>query len=278
MVVEASLRGKAVLITGGSRGLGLAFARGVAASGCNIVITGRDAESLGRARAELEAIGAATLAVPGDVTDPEMLPAAVDSAVAAFGSLDVMINNAGQGGPVGPTWEVDIDEWWNLVDVHLKGTLLGCRAAIPHMIRRGQGRIINIASRAGLKRWPLVTAYSVSKAAVMKLTENLAAELQQHAIAVLSYHPGHVNVGMTKTFLEKAPGLDDWSVQVARWVRQQAAEGHFTDIEQSTATFLRIARGDADHLSGRYLTPDSTFADVEHGRPAGTREEKMEKC
>ncbi|WP_240554419.1 SDR family oxidoreductase, partial [Streptomyces niveiscabiei] len=97
---------------------------------------------------------------------------------------------AGVPGPAGPVWESDPAEWQHAMDVNLGGTLAACRAVVPGMIERGRGRIVTVSSHAGHTRWPYVSAYSVSKAAVNKLTENLAIELLPHDIAAFSYHPG----------------------------------------------------------------------------------------
>src|SRR5215207_6780088 len=93
-------------------------------------------------------------------------------------------------GPVGPTWEIEPDRWWRTMEVNLRGTLLCTQLVLPEMVHRRRGRIVNISSHAGVFRWPLVSAYSVSKAAVAKLTENLARETHRHGVSVFSVHPG----------------------------------------------------------------------------------------
>ena len=100
------------------------------------------------------------------------------------------MNNAGVGGPFDYSWEADADSWWRTLEVNVRGTYLCSRAVLPGMIRRGGGRIINIASHAGVFRWPTASAYSVSKAAVIKLTENLAVEVKRHNVSVFAFHPG----------------------------------------------------------------------------------------
>ena len=124
------------------------------------------------------------------------------AAVAGFedrlGPIDVLVNNAGIIGPIGPLWEVDADAWWTAMDVNLRGILIctPAGAARPWCSRRS-GRIINITSQAGVHRWPLVSAYSVSKAAVTKLTENLAHETSRYGVSVFSVHPGLLPIGMS---------------------------------------------------------------------------------
>jgi NAD(P)-dependent dehydrogenase (short-subunit alcohol dehydrogenase family) len=187
-----------------------------------------------------------------DLLDPAAMPKVVTRAVEAFGSLDVLVNNAADGGPIGPTWEVDHDDWWRTLEINLRGTTLATNAALTVM---EGGRIINLVSNAGVHRWPYVTAYSVSKAAVIKLTENLAVELRQRGVAVLGYDPGMVDAGLMRA------GFDDVAVlgnphleRMVSWAREQRAAGRFTPVEQSTGMLVRLALGDADPLSGGLIT------------------------
>ncbi|SER64742.1 short chain dehydrogenase [Lentzea xinjiangensis] len=236
-----------VLITGGAKGLGRAFSEVLGAQGHQLVLTGRDERALGLARAELRAAGVDVETHVADLADPRATPKVIEH----LGGIDVLVNNGALGGPVGPTWQVDETEWWHAVEVNLRGTASAANAAIRAMTR---GRIINVVSNAGVHRWPYVTAYSVSKAAVVKLTENLAIELKDRPIAVLSYDPGMVDIGL----MRRGAGTcsDDPHVQrIARWVRSQRAGGKFTPVEQSADLLARIVRGEFDHLSGGLVTP-----------------------
>ncbi len=138
-------------------------------------------------------------AAAADVTDPTELRKAVGVIRRALGPIDLLVNNAGVLGPIGPLWEVDGDE----VVEHLRCEPPRHRArltmVLPEMVSMGRGRIINITSQAGVHRWPLVSGYSVSKAAVVKLTENLAHETRRHGVSVFSVHPGLLPVGMSET-------------------------------------------------------------------------------
>ena len=115
------------------------------------------------------------------------------------------MNNAGVIGPIGPLWEVDAEAWWATFDVNVRGILLGTQLVLPSMVARRRGRIINITSQAGVHRWPLVSGYSVSKAAVTKLTENLAQETSRYGIGVFSVHPGLLPIGMSETVAAHEP-------------------------------------------------------------------------
>ena len=124
----------------------------------------------------LRSAGGVGWAAMADVTDASDLRKAIGVIRRALGPIDLLVNNAGIVGPIGPLWEVDADDWWATFDVNLRGIVLASQLVLPEMVAMQRGRIINMSSQAGVHRWPLVSAYSVSKAAVTKLTENLAHE------------------------------------------------------------------------------------------------------
>ncbi|KJK43120.1 hypothetical protein UK23_34425 [Lentzea aerocolonigenes] len=236
-----------VLITGGAKELGRAFSEVLGAQGHQLVITGRDEKALDAAGTELKAKGVDVETHVADLADPHATPKLIEG----LGNLDVLVNNGALGGPVGPTWQVDEDDWWRTFEVNLRGTAAAMNAAIRTMT---SGRIINVVSNAGVHRWPYVTAYSVSKAAVIKLTENVAIELKRRPIAVLSYDPGMVDVGL----MGRGCALDSGNPheqRIATWARSQRDNGRFTPVEQSAGLLARIVSGEFDHRSGGLLTP-----------------------
>ncbi|MEV6240761.1 SDR family NAD(P)-dependent oxidoreductase [Lentzea sp. NPDC051838] len=236
-----------VLVTGGAKELGRAFAEVLGAQGHELVITGRDEKALDAAETELKAKGVDVRTHVADLADPHATPKLIES----LGHLDVLVNNGALGGPVGPTWEVDEDDWWRTFEVNLRGTATAMNAAIRTMT---SGRIINVVSNAGVHRWPYVTAYSVSKAAVIKLTENVAVELKRRPIAVLSYDPGMVDVGLMHRGCDES-AQDPELRKIAQWARTQRAQGRFTPVEQSAGLLARIVSGEFDHRSGGLVTP-----------------------
>lgn len=242
--------GLSVVVTGGGRGLGRAFAQELAAAGARLLIVGRDGETLRHAAASMRAQGGDVTWAVADTRDS----AALGTAVASFGRIDVLINNAGLPGPLGATWEVDPDEWWRTVEVNLRGTETVIRAIVPSMIAHGHGRLITIVSNAGRHRWPHASAYSVSKAAQIKLMENLAVELKGSGVAALVFDPGLLDIGMTKDHIERGRVDDRWADRILGWTLQRRAAGGFTPVVQATAQLLRLATGAADHLSGQYIT------------------------
>jgi len=124
---------------------------------------------------------------------------------------------------------------------------------LPEMVARRRGRIINVTSQAGAYRWPLVSGYSVSKAAVVKLSENLAHETSRHGISVFSVHPGLLPIGMTTTVADSVP-TSAHADHVRRWALDQLAEGRGAEPEAAIELILRLAAGDADSLTGRHLS------------------------
>lgn len=188
------LQGRVVLITGGSRGLGLVLARECAREGARLVLTARDPDELERARAELAAGGAEVLVVPCDLTDRAQTEALAQTALARFGRVDVLVNNAGviQVGPLDTMTIADFDE---AMGVHFWGPLFLTLAILPQMRERREGRIVNISSIGGKISVPHLLPYSASKFALVGLSEGLRAELAKDGIAVTTVCPGLMRTG-----------------------------------------------------------------------------------
>ncbi len=248
------LTGQVVLITGGGRGIGRAIARELGTAGATVAVTARSMDQLIETKARIEDAGGHALAIAADVTDHSAVTRAVETIEAKLGPIDLLVNNAGIGGPIGPLWEVDSELWWQTIDVNLRGVFLCTRVVLPGMVERGKGRIVNIASHAGVHRWPQVSAYAVSKAAVIKLTENLASETKRKGIAVFAIHPGAVLVGPTAEILETVADPETPTGRVAAWFRQEIANGRGVPPERAGVLVRDLASGRADALTGRYLT------------------------
>jgi acyl-CoA synthetase (AMP-forming)/AMP-acid ligase II/NAD(P)-dependent dehydrogenase (short-subunit alcohol dehydrogenase family) len=248
------LAGQVALVTGASRGLGLLIAGALADAGAAVGLVARSAGPLAQAVAQVTEGGGTAIAVSADASDPAAMAAAVKEVSEQLGPIDLLINNAGVTGPIGPLWEVDPDDWWQAMEVNLRSVLVCTRLVLPSMIARGRGRIVNITTEAGVFRWPLVSAYAVSKAAEIKLTENLAAELRGTGVAVFSAHPGLLPIGLSEPALTTRPPEDSAAGRVFSWIRRQLAEGHGVEPTASTRFLLRLAAGDCDGLSGRHLS------------------------
>ena len=187
-----NIENKVVLITGGSTGIGAEVARLLASRGAKVAIAARRKDKLDEVVAGIEAAGGTAKAYSLDVTDKKQVEAVVAAAVADFGKLDVLINNAGLM-PIRPMSEVNTDEWDAMIDVNLKGTLYGIAAVLPRFLAQQSGHIINLSSVAGIKVFaPGGTVYSGTKFAVSAITEGLRQEVGDQ-IRVTSIAPGAVD-------------------------------------------------------------------------------------
>jgi NAD(P)-dependent dehydrogenase (short-subunit alcohol dehydrogenase family) len=213
----------------------------------------RSAEQLAKTRYEVITGGGSAVAVAADVSDPEALRVAVEAVSRRLGPIDVLINNAGITGPMGAAWEVDPEDWWHTLEINLRSVLTCTSLVLPSMIARDQGRIINITSQAGVYRWPLASAYSVSKAAVIKLTENLAVELKRTGVTAFSFHPGILPIGLSEPVMESRAPANSAEGTVFSWLRRELEEGRGVEPDAAVRFVLRIAAGDCDALSGRHL-------------------------
>lgn len=191
---EYDLRGKTVLITGGSRGLGLVLAREFADEGANVAICARDPAELERARTDLAARGAKVLAFPCDVTDRAQVKELVEVVTDHFGGIDVLVNNAGVI-QVGPLEVMTLEDFEEAMAVHFWGPLYTALETLPQMRRRRDGRIVNISSIGGKVSVPHLLPYSASKFALVGLSEGLRAELQKDNVAVTTVCPGLMRTG-----------------------------------------------------------------------------------
>ncbi len=187
-------RGKSVLITGGSRGLGLVLAREFAAEGALLTLVARDSAELEQARQELAASGADVLAFTCDIRDEREAANAIERAVARYGGIDVLVNNAGviQAGPVEHMQTTDFED---ALATHMWGPLYTMRAAAPHMRRQGQGRIVNISSIGGKVAVPHLVPYTTSKFALAGLSDGMRSELAKDGISVTTVFPGLMRTG-----------------------------------------------------------------------------------
>ena len=191
---EADLTGRVVVVTGGSRGLGLALAREFAGQGCRLAICARDVEELEWARLDLEKRGADTLAVPCDVTDPDQVERLIARTTERFGQVDVLVNNAGIIS-VGPAQEMTRQDFVEAMAVDFWGTLHPILVVLPQMRERRQGRIVNVTSIGGKVSVPHLLPYSCAKFAATALSEGLRAELARDGITVTTIVPGLLRTG-----------------------------------------------------------------------------------
>lgn len=189
---------KTALVTGAGRGIGRAIALAFARDGYNVVAVARTGDQVAETIAEARSFGTPAEGAVCDVTQRASIAAAIDGAVARFGSLDVLVNNAGYA-CFKPFIELTPDEWQQTLDVNLTAVFHACQTAIPHMIRQDFGRIINISSVAGVKPLAEQSAYCASKHGLNGLSKVLAMELRDYDIAVHTICPGGVDTQLAQT-------------------------------------------------------------------------------
>ncbi|AMV40415.1 SDR family NAD(P)-dependent oxidoreductase [Planctomyces sp. SH-PL62] len=256
------LRGRTVLITGGSRGLGLVTAREFAREGARVALCARDADELARARADLASRGADVATFVCDVTDQDQVDRTVADVLERFGRLDVLVNNAGVI-QVGPFEETTLDDFDEAMRTHFWGPLYATLAVLPSMRARGEGRIVNISSIGGKVSAPHLLPYSSSKFALVGLSEGLRAELIKDGVYVTTVAPGLMRTGSIhkatfkgqnhKEFAwfaigDSLPGLSISAEAAARKIVDAARHGDAEAILSLPAKLMATAHGLAPGL------------------------------
>ena len=247
MAGERRLEGKAALITGGGRGIGQAIARAYAAEGARLALAARTgAELQETANAILDEFGAEVVTIIADVTQRDQVENAVAGTEEQFGAIDVLVNNAGNPGEIGPLWHLDPERWANVISVHVLGTFYGCRAAIPGMLENGGGRIINMAGVGG----PNDTSYDAAKTAIVNMTENLSHELAGTGITVNAISPGSIHTRMWEEVRDMALAAGDTEMYQKG---VEVTSGGGASIERAAQLAVLLGSDDSGALSGRLI-------------------------
>jgi NAD(P)-dependent dehydrogenase (short-subunit alcohol dehydrogenase family) len=249
----AALAGVHALVTGGGSGIGLAVARALGAAGARLSLVGRDAARLDRAARALRQAGIAVLAVPGDVSDADQVAGAFARAGADFGAPAILVNNAGQAESA-PFGRTDPALWQRMIAVNLTGTYLCCRAALPAMLARGQGRIVNVASTAGLKGYAYVSAYCAAKHGVVGLTRALAQEVAKSGVTVNAVCPGYTDTDMTAASVARIVEKTGRSADEARAELARAnPQGRLVAPAEVAAAVVFLCGPDAGAITGQAI-------------------------
>ena len=262
------LSGQVALVTGGGRGIGRALALGLARAGAAVAVVSRSPAEIADAAKSIESEGGRAIAVPADVTDRASVERAVAETERQLGPIDLLVNNAGTFRVLGAVVEVDPDEWWREVEINLRGPFHCARAVLKGMLARRQGRIINVASAAGLSTFACLSSYTASKAGVIRLTDALAAETREFGVSVFAIHPGTLrtpmNLGMQRIAEAWHPGplSPQLAQQMAEFFPRMYAEGRDTPIGKPVELVVKLASGRADGLSGRFLSVSDDIDDL----------------
>ncbi len=242
------LTDQVAVVTGAGRGLGRAIARRLAAEGARVAVAARTRSQVEETAGLIERDGGSARAFALDITDEQAVAAMVVETELQFGPVDLLVNDAAIVTPFGPSWEVAPQDWWRLLEVNVYGSFLCAHAVLPGMTRRRRGRIVNLASSAGLRVIPYASAYVTSKTAVIRLTEALAIEAEEYGVAVFAIDPGWVSTPMTD-FVAHSPTGQRWMP----WAEAVFGTEAHVAPERAADLVAELASGRADRLTGRYL-------------------------
>ncbi len=244
----AELQGKVAVVTGASRGIGRAIAEALAQAGAAVVVSSRKQEALDEVAEAIRAAGGQALAVAAHTGDTEAVQRLIERTVETFGGVDILVNNAATNPHFGPLLTAEESHWQKILDVNLVGYFRTTKAVVPHMKQRGGGKIVNIASIAGLTPLQAMGVYSVAKAGVIMLTKALALELAEDNIQVNAVAPGLVKTRFSRALWEP----EEMRKRVLRLVPQK----RFAAPEEIAALVRYLVSPEAKFITGEVIVID----------------------
>jgi NAD(P)-dependent dehydrogenase (short-subunit alcohol dehydrogenase family) len=247
-MTEFSLEGTVATITGASRGIGRAIALRFAQAGARVVVSSRRLEGVQQVADEIVTQGGDALAVQAHVGRAEEVTFLVERTLETYGRIDIAINNAATNPHFGPLLTADEGQWDKILDTNAKGCFRVCKAVVPHMEKQGGGKIINLASIAGLRPSPGMGIYGISKAAIIMLTQILALELGSSNIQVNAIAPGIIKTRFSQ-LLWQTP-------QIADPTLARLPLGRFGEAEDVASLALYLASSAGDYVTGAVMTAD----------------------
>ena len=243
------LAGKTALVTGGGRGIGRAIARALARDGCQVGIADILPKSAETVAAEAGALGVKGLALSVDLTRRSEVEQMVKEAVAQFGQIDILVNNAGWD-RMGLFLDTDEEVWDRIIAINLKAMLLVCKAALPHMVARGAGKVINVASDAGRVGSSGEAVYSATKGAVIAFSKALAREMARHRITVNAVCPGLTETPLLQSLRDQSPKME----KILEAVTRATPLGRVATPEEIAGAVVFFASPEADFITGQTLS------------------------
>jgi len=242
--------GKVAVVVGGTSGIGKALALGLAEAGADVVASSRRMEQVKETASLIEATGRKSLSIASDVADRASLQHLLDETVSKFGKVDILVNCAGTTKRT-PTLDLDESLWQSILDTNLTGTLRCCQIFGRHMIGRGYGRIINIASLSSFVALYEVAAYAASKAAVASLTKSLAIEWARHGVCVNAIAPGVFRTPLNTELLDRTDRGKEFLLRTPM--------GRFGKVEELVGAAIYLASDAASFVTGEILVVDGGF-------------------
>lgn len=244
---QLELNGKTAVVVGGTSGIGRAIALGLAQAGSDVIPTARRSAEVDAAADEIEALGRRSLRITSDVTDRASLEKTLHATVKTFGKVDILINSAGRTKRM-RTLDADEKEWNDILETNLTGLLRSCQVFGRHMIDRGYGRIVNIASIGSFIAMLEVAAYSASKAAVASLTQSLALEWADRGVCVNAIVPGVFQTDLNRKMLTETGRGQEWLMRTPM--------KRFGDVQELVGAAIYLASDAASFTTGSMLVVD----------------------